>query len=1155
MKHTLLCLAAILLAAIPASAAEPTPAAEKLPAGAKIARLEAFPPAVELKHPFEYRQVVVTATLESGERIDVTRLVAADAPAQLSFVNGVVRPRADGETKVTFSLADSRLELPVKITGQKNPHEVNFVRDVMPILARAGCNAGTCHGAAQGKNGFKLSLRGYDPHFDFLALTDELAGRRFNRSAPDQSLMLLKPSGGAPHVGGVVMQPGDPWYEIIRGWIAQGVKFDPSSPRVKSIDIFPKSPVLALPGMKQQLAVLATFTDGSLQDVTGESFIESSNTEIVTADKRGLATAVRRGETVMLARYEGAYTATPMIVMGDRTGFVWKDVPENNYIDTLVYEKLKQVKVLPSDLCTDAEFVRRLYLDLTGLPPLPEQVRGFLADQRETAVKRNELIDKLIGSDDFIEHWTNKWADLLQVNRKFLGERGAAAFRAWIRKAIAENVPYDKFAYEILTASGSNVENPPASYYKVLRDPGSVMENTTQLFLGVRFNCNKCHDHPFERWTQDQYYHLSAFFAQVDRKPDPKFGNQKLPGTNVEQGLPAGEIISDTKAGEVKHERTNAVALPEFPFPIGTPTGGASRREQLAKWVTAKDNPYFARSYVNRIWSYLLGVGIIEPVDDIRAGNPASNPRLLDKLTTDFIAAGFDARAIIRLICQSRVYQTSYVSNQWNDGDDINYSHALPRRLPAEVLYDSIHRATGSLSRLPGLPPGARASQLLDSTVDAPGGFFGMFGKPPRESACECERATGLMLGPILNLVNGPVIGEAVKDPENRIAKLVKDQADDAKVVEEIFLSILCRTPTTKEKEAGLKALRQYEEELAQAKAKIGPLTEALAGAEKDPAKEAEAKKLKQALTEAQAVVAAQQDYERRVAEHQQRKAALATALEHLPARQAEWEKTAKDLAAWHVAEPKTATSAGKAKLVTQPDRSILVSGPNPTPEKYEITVTTKLTGITGIRLEVLPDPSLPTKGPGRAPNGNFVLSQFIVSASPTGQEADAKPVPLGKAIADFSQASWPVASAIDGQGKQGWAIDPQEGKGHVAVFELKEPLGFEEGTTIKFQLDQNFTGKEHNLGRFRLSLTTAKPPLQLEGLAENIVKLLSIPAEERKPNEKAALAAYYRGLDKPLAKAEQELAASPIPPSRRLLGAQDLAWALLNSPAFLFNH
>ena len=1087
-------------------------AEEKLPPGAKLVRLEATPAVVTLKHPFDYRQLILTGVLENGDRVDVTRLAEIQAPANVVQVarSGMVRPAADGAGEIKFTVAGQMLAVPVQVNGQKQPYEVSFVRDVMPTLSKVGCNAGTCHGAQQGKNGFKLSLRGYDPLYDHRSLTDDLDGRRFNRAAPDTSLMLLKPAGAVPHVGGAMMQPGDPYYEMLRAWIADGVKFDGDTHRVASVEIFPKNPIIPLPGMKQQMVVLATYSNGAVRDVTAEAFIESSNADIATHDKTGVITAVRRGELAVMVRYEGAYTATTLIVMGDRSGYQWQDVPPNNWIDELVYEKLKFMKILPSPLCSDADFIRRLYLDLTGLPPEPEQIRAFIADVRPAKVKRDELIDKLIGSPDFVEHWTNKWADLLQVNRKFLGEQGARALRDWIKKGVAENMPYDKFVYSVLTATGSTLENPPAAYYKVLRDPGSLTENTTQLFLAIRFNCNKCHDHPFERWTQDQYYQTAAFFAQIGRKEDPKFAGQKVGGTDVEGAKPLVEIIADEKAGEVKHDRTGAVTAPKFPYQLKDPHASPSRREQFAQWVVDKENPYFAKSYVNRLWSYMLGVGLIEPVDDIRAGNPPTNPKLLDRLATEFIAGGFNTRQMIRLICQSRTYQHAIEAGKWNQDDDINYSHAVARRLPAEVLYDAIHRATGSASRLPGLPAGTRAAQLLDSNVQVPGGFFSLFGKPPRESACECERSSNMMLGPVLNLVNGPVIADALKDPNNRLAKILAANSDSTKAIEEIFLSIIGRPPTPEEMAAALKTFQ-----------------------------------------------ASEVDFPKLVAEYERLSKALADYETTLPTKQVEWEKGMRaKTTPWVVLDATSVTSARGATLVKQPDKSIFASGKNAGPEVYTITANTTLDKITAIRLEVLPDPRLPGQGPGRSQNGNFVLNEFQVLATALGNVPKARPVVLHNAKADFSQEGYPVANAIDGNPGTGWAVMPAFGQRHTAVFEVKEPITALDGTTtLVFALDQQYPDKMHNIGRFRLSATNATGLIQLDGPPEEIAQILEIPADKRTAEDKAKVTNHFRGLDAELARLQKDVTEFGKPTDKRLQGAQDLGWALLNSPAFLFNH
>ena len=377
----------------------------------------------------------------------------------------------------------------------------------------------------------------------------------------------------------------------------------------------------------------------------------------------------------------------------------------------------------------------------------------------------------------------------------------STALRNWIRGQVAANTPYDAFARSIITASGSTKDNPPAAYFKVLREPAAMMENTTQLFLGVRFNCNKCHDHPFERWTQDQYYQTAAFFAQVGLKADPASGGRMVGGTEVEAPKPLYEMVADTGSGEVVHDRTKQVAAPKLPFICAykKPPANAPRRVELAAWLTSKDNPYFARSYVNRLWGYLFGVGIIEPLDDIRAGNPPSNPELLDYLSAEFIKSDFNVRHIVRLICTSRTYQLSIETGAWNADDRTNYSHAIARRLPAEVLLDAVYRVTGTTSKFPGLPEGTRAAALPDSGIELPSGFLTTFGRPSRESACECDRTSGLQLGPVMALVSGPTLADAIADPNNELTKLLIRENDDAKLIDDLFLRILNRPATPEE--------------------------------------------------------------------------------------------------------------------------------------------------------------------------------------------------------------------------------------------------------------------------------------------------------------------------------------------------------------------
>ncbi|HEX4142223.1 MAG TPA: DUF1549 domain-containing protein [Pirellulales bacterium] len=1175
---------------------------EVLPADAKVVQLDVQPQSIALANRSDYVQLLVSAQLDSGETLDVTRIVAAELSSKIVEVTptGVVQAKADGEDSMIIALGGQSLTVPVRVAGMSTPHPPDYVQDVAPILSKLGCTAGTCHGAAKGKNGFKLSLRGYDPIFDVRALTDDLAGRRVNPAAPDRSLMLLKASAGVPHMGGQLTREGEAYYEILRDWIREGAKLNVAAPRVAHIELLPQNPVISRIASRQQVRVVATYADGRVRDVTGEAFIESNNTDVATASRFGLMTAARRGEAAVLARYEGAYAATTLTVMGDRAGFVWSDPPSWGRIDDLAAQKWQRMKILPSDLATDGEFLRRVNLDLTGLPPSPSDVRSFLADTRETRLKRDELIDRLVGNKEYVDYWTNKWADLLQVNRKFLDAEGAVSFRKWIRENVAQNTPYDKFVRSIITATGSNRENPAASYFKILREPAPTMENTTHLFLGVRFNCNKCHDHPFERWTQDQYYQTAAYFAQVGLKPDPASGDRRIGGTAVEAANPLFEIVSDNAGGEIKHERTGQVTPPVFPFACSySADGKATRREQLAAWISSPDNQYFARSYVNRIWGYLFGVGIIEPIDDLRAGNPASNPELLDYLTQEFVASGFNVQHVVKLIVKSRTYQLSFVPNQWNEDDKINYSHATARRLPAEVLYDTVYTAMGSSSKFPGVAPGTRAAELPDSGVDLPSGFLATFGRPVRESACECERSSGLQLGPVMALISGPTIADAIGDSDNGLTKLVAAEKDDRKVIDEIFVRLLSRPATEGEIDTSLKSMQLIQEDHRK-------LVKAWADREivVAPIRAEQEKKRDDAIVAAKSELA---DYEKalapKLAEQEQKRTAETARLEAdlkqfetatLPGLQAEWEKQQSASNEWLPLLPASVAAPEGVTATVLPDRSVLALGAGK--GAYTLEVTTELRGITAIRLEAIPDERLPKGGPGLAADGNFVLNELAVTAEPVGDPKQAKKLQLHEAKADFSQQSYPVAKAIDGKPdpNQGWAVSPAIAKTHWAVFECKEPVNFEGGTKLTFKLTHNFQ-TNYLLGRFRLSVSLAKPPFKL-GLSEDLLAIVRTDAKNRGPQQEL-LTNYFRSVEPELLKREQAVAASkvppaidpglkelrdkleylvshPVPPDRRLkqlhddmeisaaqmtnarlVGAQDVAWALVNSPAFLFNH
>ena len=1146
--------------------------------------------------------VAKTSVLESGIfavafQPDGKRLAAAGA-------DGVIR-LVDAETG---SIVNRFVPTPISsepptVSGVNAEYRTDYIRDMSPLLSRLGCNQGACHGSAKGKNGFKLSLRGYDALFDVRALTDDLASRRVNVASPDDSLMLLKATGSVPHVGGQLIRPGSPYYEIIRNWIAGGAKLDLATPQVTGIEIQPENPVLQRIGTRQQTRVLATYADGRTRDVTQEAFIESGNTEVAKSGEGGLITAIRRGESPILARYEGAYAATTLTVMGDRTGFVWSQPSANNRIDELVAAKWKRMKILPSDLCSDAEFVRRVYLDLIGLPPTADEVGSFLKDGRETQVKRDELVDRLVGSDDYVEHWSNRWADLLQVNRKFLGAEGAATFRKWIRDEVASNTPYDEFVHKILTANGSNRENPAASYFKTLRTPEATMENTTHLFLGVRFNCNKCHDHPFERWTQDQYYQTAAYFARVGLKRDPASEKRNVGGTAVEGAKPLYEIVYEKDEGEVTHDRTKEVAAPEFPYSCDYQSPEeAPRREQLAAWLTSADNHYFVRSYVNRLWGYLFGIGIIEPIDDIRAGNPPSNPELLEYLTAEFIQSDFDVQHLLRLVCKSRTYQLSIKTTTWNEDDATNYSHAMARRLPAEVLFDSLHRAVGSMSKFPGVPPGTRAAALPDSGVELPSSFLATLGRPPRESACECDRSNDLQLGPVMALVSGPTISGAIADPNNELAKLVAGEGDDRKLIDELFLRILNRHATDSETQAVMNAVGQIEsdhEELLAAVSEREAYVSSLRP-QLEEKRQAEVAKAEQTLVAYEKELAPKRaEQEREKAERTERlKQEVRDYETTLPMKLAQWEdEQRKNAVQWRVLDPRELTATGGTKLAKEEDLSVVATGDNGHVD-YTFVAETDLSAITAVRLELLADKRLPGKGPGRANNGNLVLTEFELTAAAKNDQQAARKVKLQKPLADFSQDNYGVNTAVDGKTpdqNNGWAISPNTGVTHWATFQIAEDSRLDEPLVLTFKLMHRFSDKMHSIGRFRISVATAEQPVGLS-LPQKLMDSLATTADKRSEEQQGKLMELFRARDeelkkksaavlestKPLPadpkleqlKKELEDAKRPIPDdaqltvlrrdlkqssiqlsNRRLTAAQDLAWALMNSPAFLFNH
>jgi hypothetical protein len=670
---------------------------------------------------------------------------------------------------------------------------VTFLRDVAPILNKVGCTAGTCHGAAKGKNGFKLSLRGYDPRFDYEALLYDLSGRRFNRADPGRSLMLAKPTQEVAHGGGQRFPKDSDYYKTIYAWIAQGVPFgDPTKDAVAAIQVEPVEVFMQKPGEAAAVKVVARFVDGNTRDVTREAVIESNVPDVAQVLPSSQVKGERVGEATLLVRYQGQLTPVPVTVLNPKPGFVWSAPPQYNFIDRAIDAKLQRLKIQPSAIVDDATFLRRISLDLTGEIPTPKAVQAFLADPTPSRQKRAKMIDRLIASPAYVDHWTVKWGDLLQSSRKYLGDKGVYAFREWIHDSIAANKPYDKLVLELLTARGSSYDDPAANYFRVTRDAKPTMEKTTQVFLGVRMVCAQCHDHPFERWTQSQYYQMAAFFSAVGLRAGYEVGE---------------EIVFDQRADyEMKHPKDGRVVAPRL---LIASTSGMTvpsdehRRDALAQWIVSRDNPFFAKAIANRVWSYFFGKGIIDPVDDIRASNPPSNAALLDALAKDVADHNFDLQHLMRTIANSRAYQESIDVNEWNAADHDNFSHAFPRRLSAEELMDAVAAAAGARPNFPEAPEDTAASQLVDPHIGKEG-FLDVFGRPPRESACECERRADFSLPQALNLVNGRTISDAVADPKGRIATLVLSGKKDAAMVEELYLASLGRMPSAEERDRGV---------------------------------------------------------------------------------------------------------------------------------------------------------------------------------------------------------------------------------------------------------------------------------------------------------------------------------------------------------------
>jgi hypothetical protein len=797
-KRLLLSLALASIATGPALAGIPGDAAGKAKVVGQPLAIVAEPATIVLHGPRAVQQLVVTGKYADGSVRDLTLFaeLASEGPAVAAIdAGGFVAPLKNGVTALVVKAGGKTVKVPVTVKDFEKPQAVSFRNDMIAALNVGGCNQGACHGTPSGKNGFKLSLRGYDPAADYLQLTRDVMGRRTGRLGPDSSLILQKALGKIPHEGGKRFPGKSLPAQVFRGWLSEGLNDDPASlPTLKSIEVLPGQRVLNAPAKWQQLAVLGHFSDGAVRDVTRLTVFSSSDSAVADVNALGLVEFSQSGEVAILCRYLEEMYALRLTYLEPKKGFRWSTPPEANYVDKNVFAKLKMLSIQPSQVCTDQEFVRRVYLDVCGILPKAEEVKTFLTSMGKD--KRAKLVDGLLKRPEYADYWTLKWSDVLRSNRKTIQIKGIHVYQTWLRSHIATNTPFSKVVRELLTANGSTFANPPANYYRIARDPQNLAETTAQLFFGIRMQCAKCHNHPFERWTQDDYYSMAAFFARVKQKPDP-----------LESGptpaVAGAEYIYSERSGEVQQPRTGKTMPPKFMGAEVPKIGqGQDRRDVLAAWITSPKNPFFAKSVVNRIWFHLNGKGIVDPVDDFRDSNPSANDELLDAMAQDFAKSNFDVKHLIRTICTSRTYQLSAETNDFNRDDNKYFSHAVTKMYSAEVLLDAICAATDMPEKFPGLPLGTRAVQLPDGEVNHV--FLKTFGQPGRELACECEREGDSNLAQALQLINGPTINEKNRNPNNRLGKLLAKKIPDRDVLNNLYLAALCRLPADGEVKAAL---------------------------------------------------------------------------------------------------------------------------------------------------------------------------------------------------------------------------------------------------------------------------------------------------------------------------------------------------------------
>jgi hypothetical protein len=753
--------------------------AQPAPAGPK---LEVFPADVQLTTKRDRQTFVVMLTQPDGVTLDVTKqaTLAIANPALVKLDAHTLYPVADGATTMQVSHAGQSVSVPITVKDAAAERQISFKLDVMPVFMRAGCNTGSCHGAARGKDGFMLSLFGYDPDGDHNRLTREIGVRRINLATPEECLLIEKTTGAVPHTGGKRFAKESEYCDTLLRWLKAGAPNDAGEvAKVAAVELYPRRMVLQGKGATQQLTVRAKYSDGTDRDVTKLAVFLSNNDNSAEITQDGLITAGARGEAFVMARFETHTVGSQVIVLPKDLQYAPPQEKPVNYIDELVNRKLNDLRILPSPICSDEHFLRRVTLDITGILPTEEEYNAFIADK--DSAKRAKLVDRLLTRKEFSEIWAMKWAELLMIkSSNVVSGKSIFLYSNWLNDRISNNVPLDKMVQELLSASGGTFKNPATNFYQIERDTLKTAENVAQVFMGIRLQCTQCHNHPFDRWTMNDYYSFAAFFSQIGRK----------------QGEDYREIVVfNSGGGEVAHPVGGRVMPPKFLGGAAPNTAGQDRRALLAKWITSPENPFFATSIANRIWEHFFGIGIIEPVDDIRVSNPATNPELLDALGKKLIEYNYDFKRMVRDICNSNAYQRTVSKNASNETDDLNFARSRFRRIRAESILDCVCQVTETKEKFQGLPLGARAVQIADGTVSTY--FLTTFGRARRETVSACEVTTDPTLSQALHLLNDNTMENKVR--AGVIQKLIAANKTPEQAIEALYIRCLTRKPSPEE--------------------------------------------------------------------------------------------------------------------------------------------------------------------------------------------------------------------------------------------------------------------------------------------------------------------------------------------------------------------